>query len=133
MLGITLVQNEINISYNEDEGFGPSGSELAYRIMELAPRSYLLKLKTNGKNLKLGDKFRPIYFGHLFLNAWNADFFKEALEHWNEATFRLCANYIPDEKKVNEFHAKIQNEMSLGLNFYIAFLNYKMWEFGYLK
>jgi hypothetical protein len=129
---LNVKKNEISLEYPEQEKaqFGPNGEEIAYRILQEASRSYLVRLENDEKGLNLNDKYRPIYFGHLFLNAWNFGFLQEALEHWNELTERLAFEHFRgDPNKVRDFLANFSNEQVIAFAIYRLFVMHKMNEF----
>jgi hypothetical protein len=98
-------------NYSEKPGFG-DGSDFALRIMELASRTELMKRKAEGGSLQVGEKFDPIYFGHLFLKAWGNDSGEEAIKHFVEATWRLIFAYGCDETLAKGVASKLGKDMA---------------------
>ncbi len=65
-LGLTTIGFNVDYNYDETAGFG-EGSDLAIELLGLATRMFLFYRKAKKSKLKLGNKYDPIYFSHLFL------------------------------------------------------------------
>jgi hypothetical protein len=96
--------------YNEKAGFG-SGADFAIQVLDLSSRTEILRRKAESGSLEVAEKFDPIYFGHLFLNAWGNDAGEEAIRHFVEAVGRLIIAYGCDETLAKGVANKLNKEL----------------------